>query len=79
MSLRRWDAVADPVSGVTSAPAAMLVAPDLAARRAVPATMRAVVAVAALASVLRTKTVARVWGMRLSAPSAKPWSTHSKP
>ena len=73
MFLRRWGVVVDPVSGVTSAQAAMPVAPDPVRL----ATMRAVVV--ALVIVLRTKSVAPVWGMLLSVPSAKPWSMHSKP
>ena len=61
-------------SAVTSARAVMLVA---LVRRAAHAMMRAVVAV--LASAQSMKTVVRVWAMPLSAPSAKPLRTHSKP
>ena len=53
-------------------------------RRVAHATTRVVVVavllavLAALAIAQPTKTVARVWAMQPSAPSAKPWSTRSK-
>ena len=66
-------------AAATSAPAkaAMPLAP---VRRAVVRVMtHAAVAAVVLVIAQRMKTVARVWVMRLSAPSAKPLRTHSTP
>ena len=66
-------ALASPATGATPARAAMQVAP----MRVAPVTMHAAVDVLAIA--LPTKTVARVWAMRLSVPNARPWSMPSRP
>jgi hypothetical protein len=80
MRPHRWAVVADLASAVTIAPAAAM--PRAPVRRVAHATTRVVVVplavLAALAIAQPTKTVARVWAMQLSAPSAKPWNTRSK-
>ena len=79
MRLRLWVAVVVPAAA-TSAPAkaAMPLAP---VRRAVVRVMThaAVAAAVVLVIAQRMKTVARVWVMRHSAPSAKPLRMHSTP
>ena len=83
MRPHRWAVVADLASAVTIAPAAAMAHAPV--RRVAHATTRVVVVavllavLAALAIAQPTKTVARVWAMRLSVPNARPWSMPSRP